>query len=89
MGKNHFSKYHSTEGQIKRCLRCIINDLKYKTDKLQDELTYLKETHDTQLDDLKYENAKLQDEVTYLKDELRIAQDRKDFYKYKYYKLRD
>ena len=54
-----------------------------------DELTYLKETHDTQLDDLKYENDKLRDEVTYLKDELRIAQDRKDFYKYKYYKQKD
>ena len=89
MERSHFAKYHSTEGQIKCCLCCLINDLKYKSDKLQTELTYLKETHDTQLDDLKYENDKLRDEVTYLKDELRIAQDRKDLYKYKYYKLRD
>ena len=89
MGKNHFAKYHSTEGQIKRCLRCIINDLKYKNDKLQDELTNLKDTQDTQINDLKYINDKFHDEVTYLKDELRIAQDEKGFCKFKYCKQND
>ena len=26
MGKNHFQKYHATEGRIKRCLMCIIKN---------------------------------------------------------------
>ena len=89
MGRNHFQKNHSTEGHIKRCLRCLINDLKLKNDKLQDELTYIKETQDTQINDLQYKNEKLQDKVTYLKDELRIAQDKKEFYKCKYYNQKD
>ena len=89
MGRTHFQKYHSDEGPIKRCLRCIINDLKFTNGILQNEFTFLKETHDTQLDNLKNENDRLRDELTYLKDELRIAQDRKDFYKGKYYKQTD
>ena len=89
MGRSHFAKYHSTEGQIKRCLRCLINDLKFTNGQLQNELIFLKETHDKKLDDLKYENDRLRDEVIYLKDEVRKVQYRKDFYKCKYYKLKD
>ena len=75
MGRNHFQKYHSNEGPIKRCLRCLINELKLKNDKLQDEITNLQD-----------KNERLEDKVTYLKDELRLAQDRKEYYKSKYYK---
>ena len=78
MGKNHFQKFHANEKKIKRCLRCIIND---KSEFIESQAA--------QITDLKYEKDKLKDEVEYLKDELRIAKDRKDFYKYKYYKLRD
>ena len=70
MGKNHFQKFHATEGRIKRCLRCIIND----------KWEFI-ESQTTQIADLKWKNDKLLDEIEYLKDELRIAKDRKDFYK--------
>ena len=89
MGRTHFQKYHSDELPIKKCLRCLINKLKFANGNLQNELTFLKETHDTQLDNLKNENDRLRDELTYLKDELRMAQDRKDLYKGKYYKQTD
>ena len=75
MGKNHFRKYHSNEGPIKRCLRCLINELNLKNDKLQDEITNLQD-----------KNERLEDKVKYLKNELRLAQDRKEYYKSKYYK---
>ena len=73
MGKNHFLKFHSNEGHIKMCLRCLLNDK-----------TKFIESQASQIADLQYEKDKLQDEVEYLKDELKIILERKDYYKKKY-----
>ena len=75
MGKNHFQKYHATEGRIKRCLRCIIND---KSEFIESQAA--------QIADLKYKNDKLMDEIEYLKDELKIILERKEYYKERYYR---
>ena len=75
MGKNHFLKFHSNEGRIKMCLRCLLN-----------EIQKFIESQASQIADLQYEKDKLQDEVEYLKDELKIILERKDYYKKKYYR---
>ena len=89
MARNHFQKYHSNEGPIKRCLRCLINELKSQNDKLQDDLKYITETQTTQKNTLQNENEGLQDKVTHLEDELKLARDRKEYYKGKYYNQKD
>ena len=89
MARNHFQKYHSNEGPIKRCLRCLINDLKSQNDKLQDDLKYITETQNTQKNTLQNEIEGLQDKVTHLEDELKLARDRKEYYKSKYYNQKD
>ena len=89
MARNHFQKYHSNEGPIKRCLRCLINELKSQNDKLQDDLKYITETQNTQKNTLQNEIEGLQDKVTHLEDELRLARDRKEYYKSKYYNQKD
>ena len=89
MARNHFQKYHSGEGPIKRCLRCLINDLKSQNDKLQDDLKYITETQNTQKNTLQNEIEGLQDKVTHLEDELKLARDRKEYYKSKYYNQKD
>ena len=65
MGKNHFLKFHSNEGRIKMCLRCLLND-KQK----------FIESQASQIADLQYEKDKLQDEVKFLKDELKAITSR-------------
>ena len=89
MARNHFQKYHSGEGPIKRCLRCLINDLKSQNDKLQDDLKYITETQNTQKNTLQNKIEGLQDKVTHLEDELKWARDRKEYYKSKYYNQKD
>ena len=75
MGKNHFLKFHSNEGRIKICLRCLLDD-KQK----------FIESQASQIADLQYEKDKLQDEVKFLKDELEFISERKNYYKKKYYR---
>ena len=89
MARNHFQKYHSGEGPIKRCLRCLINDLKSQNDKLQDDLKYITETQNTQKNTLQNKIEGLQDKVTHVEDELKLARDRKEYYKSKYYNQKD
>ena len=82
MGKNHFQKYHATEGRIKRCLRCIINNKSEFIESQAAQIADLKYS----LDKSHFKNDKMLDEIEYLKNDLRIALERKEYYKDKYYR---
>ena len=88
MGKNHYQKYHSTEGRIKWCLRCIINS-KSEVIQSQNEIiqsqTEKIEKLEYSLDESNCQIDHLLDEIGDLKNDLRLALDRKEHYREMYY----
>ena len=89
MGKTHFNKFHATEGRIKKCLRCIINN---KSEIIQSQ-NEIMESQTDKIEKLKYSldksNCKIDnllDKVEGLKNDLKIALERKEYYKDMYYR---
>ena len=82
MGKNHYEKFHKNEKRIKKCLRCIVNEQATIIGNQNEQITDLEHILDKK--ECKIEN--LMDEIRNLKNDLKIALERKDYYKDKYYR---
>ena len=92
MGKNHFQKYHATEGRIKRCLRFIITN---KSEIIQSQ-TEIIESQIDKIEKLEYSLDKSNCKIDYLLDkvecitnDLKIALERKEYYKDMYIRHRE
>ena len=88
MGKNHFQKYHATEGRIKKCLTCIINN----KSAIIESQTEIIESQTEKIAKLEYSldknNCKINnllDKIEDLKNDLKVAIEDQEYFKSKYY----